>query len=94
MAETLEQAAAELMERAVAHGVRRVVVAGGETSSTVTKRLGFFPYGISASAAPGAPIMVPTKNETPRLVLKSENSGREDFFVGVLEMTQMEDGER
>ena len=92
VAEMLEQAAAELAERAVAHGIRRVVVAGGETSGAVTKRLGFSSYKIGASVAPGVPVMVPMENEALRLVLKSGNFGQEDFFVRVLEMTQTEDG--
>ena len=92
VAEMLEQAAAELAERAVAHGIRRVVVAGGETSGAVTKRLGFSSYRIGASVAPGVPVMVPMENEALRLVLKSGNFGQEDFFVRVLEMTQTEDG--
>ena len=73
-------------------GIRRVVVAGGETSGAVTKRLGFSSYKIGASVAPGVPVMVPMENEALRLVLKSGNFGQEDFFVRVLEMTQTEDG--
>lgn len=92
VAEMLEQAAAGLAERAVAHGIRRVVVAGGETSGAVTKRLGFSSYQIGASVAPGVPVMVPMENEALRLVLKSGNFGQEEFFVKVLEMTQMEEG--
>ena len=92
VAEMLEQAAAKLAERAVAHGIRRVVVAGGETSGAVTKRLGFSSYQIGASVAPGVPVMVPMENETLRLVLKSGNFGQEEFFIKVLEMTRMEEG--
>ena len=92
VAEMLEQAAAKLAERAVAHGIRRVVVAGGETSGAVTKRLGFSSYQIGASVAPGVSVMVPMENETLRLVLKSGNFGQEEFFIKVLEMTRMEEG--
>lgn len=92
VAEMLEQAAAGLAERAVAHGIRRVVVAGGETSGAVTKQLGFSSYQIGASVAPGVPVMVPMENEALRLVLKSGNFGQEEFFVKVLEMTGMEEG--
>ena len=93
VAEMLEQAAAGLAQRAVAHGIRRVVVAGGETSGAVTKCLGFSSYQIGASVAPGVPVMIPLENEAIRLVLKSGNFGQEDFFVKVLELTQMEEGE-
>ncbi len=92
VAEMLEQAAAKLAERAVAHGIRRVVVAGGETSGAVTKRLGFSSCQIGASVAPGVPVMVPMENETLRLVLKSGNFGQEEFFIKVLEMRRMEEG--
>lgn len=90
VAEMLEQAAAALAERAVARGIRRIIVAGGETSGAVTKRLGFSSYQIGASVAPGVPVMVPMENEDVRLVLKSGNFGQEEFFETVLEMTQME----
>ena len=92
VARMLEQAAAELAERAVAHGIRRVVVAGGETSGAVTKRLGFSSYRIGASVAPGVPVMVPMENREIRLVLKSGNFGQEEFFEKVLEMTRREEG--
>lgn len=89
VAEMLEQAAAVLAERAVAHGIRRVIVAGGETSGAVTRKLGYRSYEIGASAAPGVPVMVPVENPDIRLVLKSGNFGQEDFFEKVLKMTEM-----
>lgn len=90
IADMLEQTAASLAERAVAHGIRRVIVAGGETSGAVTKKLGFSSYEIGASVAPGVPVMVPMENPHIRLVLKSGNFGQEDFFERVLQMTEME----
>lgn len=91
IADLLEQAAAELAERAVSHGIRRVIVAGGETSGAVTKRLGFSSYQIGQSVAPGVPVMIPMENPDIRLVLKSGNFGQEDFFERVLAMTEMEE---
>lgn len=91
VAQMLEETAAALAERAVARGIRRVIVAGGETSGAVTRRLGFSSYQIGASVAPGVPVMVPTENPSVRLVLKSGNFGQEDFFETVLQMTEMED---
>lgn len=91
VADMLEQTAAALAERAVARGIRRVIVAGGETSGAVTRKLGFRSYEIGASVAPGVPVMVPLENPDIRLVLKSGNFGQEEFFQKVLDMTQMED---
>lgn len=91
IADMLEQAAAELAERAVEHGIRRVIVAGGETSGAVTKRLRFSSYRIGKSVAPGVPVMIPLENPDIRLVLKSGNFGQEDFFERVLKMTEMEE---
>lgn len=93
IAAMLEQAAAQLAQRAVAHGARRVIVAGGETSGAVTKRLGFSSYRIGASAAPGVPVMIPMETPDIRLVLKSGNFGQEDFFMRVLRMTELVDRE-
>lgn len=86
----LEQAAAMLAERAVRSGILRIIVAGGETSGAVTKRLGFSSYQIGESVAPGVPVMIPVENEKIRLVLKSGNFGGSDFFERVLKMTDKE----
>lgn len=91
IAEMLEQTAAALAERAVSHGIYRIIVAGGETSGAVTKRLGFSSYQIGASVAPGVPVMIPMENPNVRLVLKSGNFGQREFFEQVLTMTQMEE---
>lgn len=90
IARMLEQTMAELAERAVKSGISRVIVAGGETSGAVTKKLGYSSYRIGDSVAPGVPVMIPTENPDIRLVLKSGNFGQEDFFEKVLKMTDME----
>lgn len=87
IAALLEETTAQIAERAVAHGFRRVIVAGGETSGAVTERLGFSVYRIGASVAPGVPVMEPVENRNIRLVLKSGNFGAEDFFEKALLMT-------
>ena len=91
IAALLEKTTAEIAERAVAHGIRRVIVAGGETSGAVTEQLGFSVYRIGASVAPGVPVMEPVENRGIRLVLKSGNFGAEDFFEKALQMTGKED---
>ena len=87
IASMLENITASLAQRAVAGGIRRVIVAGGETSGAVTERLGFSSYRIGESVAPGVPVMEPVENPGIRLVLKSGNFGAEDFFEKALYMT-------
>ncbi|WP_209459919.1 3-oxo-tetronate kinase [Youngiibacter multivorans] len=74
-------------EEALLHGYGRIIVAGGETSGAVTKRLGFTSYRIGESVAPGVPVMVPEERPDIRLILKSGNFGKETFFAKALEMT-------
>lgn len=87
VAETLEKATAELASHAVAEGYHRLIVAGGETSGAVTKKLGFTGYHIGQSIAPGVPVMIPTQDTRIRLVLKSGNFGEADFFLRALSLT-------
>lgn len=87
-ASLLENVTAEIAERAVREGFIRIIVAGGETSGAVTKKLGFHSFYIGESIAPGVPIMVPTDHKSIRLVLKSGNFGQKDFFARSLDMTE------
>lgn len=87
-AELLEQAFACLAKKARHAGVKRFIVAGGETSGAVVRALGFPAFVISKSVAPGVPVMIPTDAENMRVVLKSGNFGQEDFFRRALDMTQ------
>ena len=77
---------ADIAERAVASGVKNIIVAGGETSGAVTRNLGMQSFLIGESVAPGVPIMIPAENRSLRLVLKSGNFGQEDFFRRALDM--------
>ena len=88
VAELLEKAFAQLAEKARHAGVKRFVVAGGETSGAVVQRLGFHAFVIGKSVAPGVPIMIPTDAADMRVVLKSGNFGQEDFFQRALDMTR------
>lgn len=87
IASLLEETEAELALRALKAGMKRIIVAGGETSGAVTRRLGFSSYRISRSVAPGVPVMIPSENDEVRLVLKSGNFGQPDFFLRALDMT-------
>lgn len=87
VAELLEKTTAELAALAVEAGYHRIIVAGGETSGAVTKKLGYTGYHIGRSIAPGVPIMIPTQDSRVRVVLKSGNFGETDFFLRALSMT-------
>lgn len=87
MSDSLEQLTAELAQRAVRSGYTQIIVAGGETSGAVTTALGYGMYLIGDSVAPGVPVLTPSDAPDMRLVLKSGNFGREDFFNAAIEMT-------
>lgn len=82
----LERAMADLAACAAAFGYTGIIVAGGETSGAVTKRLGYRVYRIGRSVAPGVPVMIPEHNTGMCLVLKSGNFGQEDFFSRAVRM--------
>lgn len=84
----LETTLSNLSRRAIAQGIKRIIVAGGETSGAVALALDFHAFFIGESIAPGVPIMVPLKNQDIRLVLKSGNFGQKDFFSRALIMTK------
>ena len=66
-------------------GVRKLVVAGGETSGAVTQALGIERLRIGASICPGVPWTEGRwKNEPLWLALKSGNFGGPDFFSAAL----------
>lgn len=68
-------------------GIRRMIVAGGETSGAVTSALGYSIYRIGQCIAPGVPVMSPLEAPDVRLVLKSGNFGQDDFFLRALRET-------
>ncbi|RUM03972.1 3-oxo-tetronate kinase [Rhizobium chutanense] len=76
--------AAELVER----GVKRLVVAGGETSGAAVDRLAIPAFLIGPEIAPGVPVLRTVGNAQGDmlLVLKSGNFGGEDFFAAALAM--------
>jgi 3-dehydrotetronate 4-kinase len=62
-------------------GVRRLVVAGGETSGAVVSALGIEAVDIGPEIDPGVPALL-SKGKFPiALALKSGNFGSEDFFA-------------
>ena len=82
----VEDALAGIAEALVARGVRRLVVAGGETSGAVASRLGVRRLRIGAEIDPGVPWTLAEGAGPPMLLaLKSGNFGSRDFFLQAFE---------
>ncbi|MEY4748685.1 MAG: hypothetical protein RIQ60_899 [Pseudomonadota bacterium] len=87
-------AAGALVEQALAHialalqegGMRRFVVAGGETSGAVVQALGVQRLVVGASICPGVP-WTQAEGRPLLLALKSGNFGGPDFFAEALALT-------
>ena len=78
----VEDALAMISEDLVARGVRRLVVAGGETSGAVVSRLGVRSLRIGGEIDPGVPWTYAEGGTAPlHLALKSGNFGAPDFFL-------------
>ena len=82
----VEEAMARIARGLVAAGVRRLVVAGGETSGAVVDALGIRQLAIGADIDPGVPWTYAEGERGPMLIaLKSGNFGRPDFFLQAFE---------
>jgi uncharacterized protein YgbK (DUF1537 family) len=77
----VETALADIARGLVQHGVRRVVVAGGETSGAVVQALGVTELRIGPQIEPGVPWTESLGEPRLALALKSGNFGGEDFFL-------------
>jgi uncharacterized protein YgbK (DUF1537 family) len=88
----IEQAMADIAEGLVRSGVRRLVVAGGETSGAVVDRLGIPGFLVGPEIAAGVPVLRAVgaqKSETQAemlLALKSGNFGGPEFFSDALKL--------
>jgi len=84
----IEQAMADIADGLVQSGVRRLVVAGGETSGAVVDRLGIPGFLVGAEIAAGVPVLraVGAKNGEMLLALKSGNFGGSEFFSDALKL--------
>ena len=82
----IEQAMADLAEGLVQSGVRRLVVAGGETSGAVVDRLGIPGFLVGPEIAAGVPVLraVGVGGGDMLLALKSGNFGGPEFFSDAL----------
>ena len=84
----IEQAMADIADGLVQAGVRRLVVAGGETSGAVVDRLGIPGFLVSAEIAAGVPVLraVGAHTGDMLLALKSGNFGGPQFFADALRL--------
>jgi 3-dehydrotetronate 4-kinase len=88
----IEQAMADIAEGLVRSGVRRLVVAGGETSGAVVDRLGIPAFLVGAEIAAGVPVLrtvgakTDDKEGAMLLALKSGNFGGPEFFSDALKL--------
>jgi len=84
----IETATSIIAAELVARGVRRLVVAGGETSGAAVDKLSIPAFLIGPEIAPGVPVLRTVGNAQGDmlLALKSGNFGGEDFFAAALAM--------
>lgn len=84
----IEQTMADIAEGLVRSGVRRLVVAGGETSGAVVDRLGIPGFLVGTEIAAGVPVLraVGAKEGDMLLALKSGNFGGPEFFTDALKL--------
>lgn len=83
-ADVVETALAQIARTARDRGVRRFVVAGGETSGAVAHALGATRLAVGPSIAPGVPWCATVDEDPIAITLKSGNFGAETFFADAL----------
>ena len=88
VAERLEALFGTLASGLVAQGVRRLVVAGGETSGAVVTALDLGALAVGQEIDPGVPVLVASGPPAIGLALKSGNFGAVDFFAKALARLQ------
>ncbi|MCK1680725.1 four-carbon acid sugar kinase family protein [Bradyrhizobium sp. 147] len=84
----IEQAMANIAEGLMQAGVRRLIVAGGETSGAVVDRLRIPGFLVGVEIAAGVPVLRAVGAETGEmlLALKSGNFGGPEFFKDALRL--------
>lgn len=81
----IEDALAQVARGLVELGVRKLVVAGGETAGAVVQALGVHALRIGPQIDPGVPWTLADGRPPIALALKSGNFGAVDFFAKALE---------
>lgn len=84
LAHAIENFFADLAREAVAKGYRRIITAGGETSSAIVSGIGVTAMAIGPEIDPGVPVVVSESAPRIALALKSGNFGAPDFFAKAL----------
>jgi len=84
----LETLFADTARALVDSGVKRLVVAGGETSGAVVLALGLQSLSIGPEIDPGVPALASADGKPLALALKSGNFGAPDFFSKALTSLQ------
>ena len=77
----VEAALAEVAQGLVRRGVRRLVIAGGETSGAIVQALGISGLRIGPQIDPGVPWTASLDDPPLAVALKSGNFGSKDFFT-------------
>ncbi|KRB82989.1 serine kinase [Sphingomonas sp. Root710] len=87
IAARVEHALADLAHQFAAQGVRKLVIAGGETSGAVVDRLGIKGFFIGPEITAGVPVVHRLgENDGMTLALKSGNFGGVTFFADAVRM--------
>ena len=84
VAQRLDGLFADTARLLVEEGVRRLVVAGGETSGAVVSALNLDAVAIGPEIDPGVPALAAADGRPLALALKSGNFGAPDFFAKAL----------
>ena len=82
----VEETLSRIAQGLVTAGVRKLVVAGGETSGAVVKALEVRALRIGPQIDPGVPWTTTLEEPRIALALKSGNFGAPDFFLKALRM--------
>lgn len=77
-----------LAKLAVAAGIQRLIIAGGETSSAVVTALGVDAMEVGPEIDPGVPVLFAENPTRLSLALKSGNFGTPEFFDRALRRMQ------
>ena len=85
VARTLDSLFADTARQLVQSDIRRLVVAGGETSGAVVSALDLGALTIGPEIDSGVPVLVSSGEKPVALALKSGNFGTPDFFGKALE---------
>lgn len=84
LAHAIEHFFATLARALVDKGFRRIITAGGETSSAIVAGLGVEAMAIGPEIDPGIPVVISEGEPNLALALKSGNFGAPDFFEKAL----------